>query len=120
LAAGEFDAVSGVFDGVGQVQVGPGGGALLEGGVAERGAQVIHHGGKVEDPQTDGLVGAAGALEGGGNVRLVEPVEEHGQVGEHPAQTGQVAGPVEAIEGGVEQCQGLPEIAVHCFERGGF
>ena len=41
--------VSGVADGVGCVHGGPGGGALVEGGVAERGAQMIHHAGEVED-----------------------------------------------------------------------
>ena len=46
LAAGEFDVVSGVRDGVGEVHGGPGGGALVEGGVAEHGAQVIHGAGR--------------------------------------------------------------------------
>src|SRR6516165_7910925 len=34
LAAGEFDVVSGVADGIGQVHGGPGGRVLVEGGVA--------------------------------------------------------------------------------------
>jgi hypothetical protein len=54
LAAGDFDVVSGVADGFAEVHGGPGGGAPVEGGVAERGAHVVHHGGEVNNKLTEG------------------------------------------------------------------
>jgi hypothetical protein len=69
LAAGAFDLVSGVGDGVGQVHGGPNGRVPLEGGVAERATHAVHGAGEqVAALKADDAldVGSAGAVEGGG------------------------------------------------------
>jgi hypothetical protein len=68
----------------------------LESGLA------VHSGGEVDVPFEDGMVGA-GTVEGGRYVGPVEPVEAHGQVADCCAHQDDIAGPVKAVEGGVEQ-----------------
>jgi hypothetical protein len=63
------------------------------------------------------MVGGGGGVDGGSDLWLVDPVEEHSKGGDRQCQAGGVTGFVERGEAGSEQ--GVVEVAVNGFEPGG-
>src|SRR3954453_18589151 len=76
--------------------------------------------GEVESP-ADVRVTAADAVEGGGDLGLVEAIEQNGEVGEGEGEVADVVTRLgERLDGGFEQGDGGGRIAVDGFEAGGF
>ena len=110
----------GVADGFGEVhRCANVGHSRIERFGVEHVAEVIDRGSNASGLAGEGVVGG-GAVDGGGDLWLVDPVEEHGQAGERRRQVdGVPAWWNESMAGG-EQVQGLVEVAVNGFEPGGF
>ena len=107
----------GVVDGFGGGHCCPGAGTGVEGVRAERVAEVIDRRSKPVGLVGDWVVGR-GAVEGGGDLWLPGPVEEHRQVGEHPPQARDVPGLVERVDACGEHVDGQVDVAVGGFEPG--
>ncbi len=118
VESGGLDLGVGVVDGFGGVHGGSDGHAAVERFGAESVSDVIDRSHKADD-QVGGGVVDGGAVEGGDDLRPVDPVEEHGQVGERDCEVGWVAGLVERVDTRGEQRQGLVEVTVHRFEPNG-
>ena len=71
------------------------------------------------DP-VEGSGAAAGAIEGGGYLRLSDAVEKDGEMGESGGQVGDIASSVQQIDGVVEQFEGLRGVTVDGFKATGF
>ena len=82
FGADRLDVGAGVADGFSGVHGGSGGDAAVEGVGVESVADV-----NVGENVGEGVVGG-GAVEGGGDMGPVDPVEERGQVGERACQVG--------------------------------
>ena len=82
-----------VVDGVARLHRSSDGYAVVERRVTEPIAQVIHNSDKVDDRVDDSVIGAR-AIQGGGRLRLVEALEEDGEVRERGDDVGVIPGTV--------------------------